>query len=486
MAEQYIKQPVKTKSKRLNIILIFTGLVGLAILFIGIIFVIQKQKQTPKQSFAPNAPESKPKASELNEDQICNTKITVAEDEVPATPTDTPTHTPTNMPTNTPTPVISACPLTANKNKGEFIIYFKDKLYNEYQENGVKHPAQCSLSGSQAVDQTLTKIKQIPAGSYQVNLVAFDNHSQQPSSVVSRQKHEQYKLIFENPHVASTSATDDIPDNKNYVTTLVANTETPILLEQKATLDQVVTLHAFCKVGENPYPNEGANSVSPVCALFTPLNNDTPTPRPPTNTPTATPTPNPECNQTCENDAYCQVSGNQDLICYQVAEGDKRCRLKQNPNDAKCAYPTPTPTATPRPTNTPVPVPTNTPVPVTPGQPTNTPVPVPTNTPVPLPTTSPVPTATPAPGCNDLCETNADCSTVNPNYICYQIDDGTRRCRLDSYPASTNCTAPTPTAIVAQPTLPPELPNTGATDWINWIKVGLATFGVGAALLLLL
>ena len=112
-------------------------------------------------------------------------------------------------------------------------------------------------------------------------------------------------------------------------------------------------------------------------------------------------------------------------------------------------------------------------------------------------------TPTPALGCNDVCSSNADCA--NPDYICYQTPDGSNHCRLDNYPNSDNCTQPkqsviTPTpaqttqAIAqantvtaqGQPTLPASLPVTGPADWANWLKAGLATMGIGAALLLLL
>lgn len=88
------------------------------------------------------------------------------------------------------------------------------------------------------------------------------------------------------------------------------------------------------------------------------------------------------------------------------------------------------------------------------------------------------PTPTPAPGCNELCVQNADCS--NTAHICVTTADGSNRCRLDKYVDSTTCTVP------AQPTLPPQLPETGPADWMNWLKAGLATLGIGTALFLLL
>jgi len=132
-------------------------------------------------------------------------------------------------------------------------------------------------------------------------------------------------------------------------------------------------------------------------------------------------------------------------------------------------------------------------------------------------------------GCNQSCETNANCAYTN--YICYSTSSG-NVCRLDQYPNSSTCnppavvnayvpapqqiyipaqqvvyvqqnpavyspviaeSIPTPalrddyTPYVAdQPALPEELPQTGPADWTNWLKAGLVTLGLGGALLLLL
>ena len=164
----------------------------------------------------------------------------------------------------------------------------------------------------------------------------------------------------------------------------------------------------------------------------------------------------------------------------------------------KCTVePTDTPIPTePVPTETPVPVvtPTITPtVTVTPPTitPTGTIVPV-TTTPTPIGptstvTTTPNPTSTPnqvtALNCDDECVSNADCS--NSTHICFTTSDGKNRCRLQSNLTDSNC-QPSQVVVQTQPELPVELPSTGPEDWINWLKVGLATLGVGAALLLLL
>jgi hypothetical protein len=131
-------------------------------------------------------------------------------------------------------------------------------------------------------------------------------------------------------------------------------------------------------------------------------------------------------------------------------------------------------------------------------------------------------------GCNDTCDSNSNC--MYSNYICYTANSSNNVCRLDQYPNSDTCRPPAvvnayvpparqvyiPTEQVvyvqqnpttyspeipvfiptpapradytplAQPDLPAALPQTGPADWANWLKAGLVTLGLGAALLLLL
>lgn len=164
------------------------------------------------------------------------------------------------------------------------------------------------------------------------------------------------------------------------------------------------------------------------------------------------------CNSECDTNADCAEAGD-DFICYNTGDG-KYCRLEENPTNASCLPPTAPPT-TPPPTGTPTPTP-------------------PTGTGTPIPTGTPAPTAvvTPAPGCDELCVQNSDCSNID--HICTTTADGSMRCRLAEYPTSNTCTIP------AQPALPPELPATGPADWLNWLKAGLVTLGIGTALFLLL
>ncbi len=138
----------------------------------------------------------------------------------------------------------------------------------------------------------------------------------------------------------------------------------------------------------------------------------------------------PKCNESCRTNAECE-KGDPDHYCDDTTD---TCRLETNPTSTTCSEPAATPTPTP------------------------------------------------TVGCNDTCVTNADCS--NSNHICATTEDGTLKCRLSSYPTSTSCTLPA--TSTAQPTLPPALPQTGPEDWMNWLKAGLVTLGLGAALFFLL
>ncbi len=164
--------------------------------------------------------------------------------------------------------------------------------------------------------------------------------------------------------------------------------------------------------------NYTCDSTSKTCRL---ISNPTST--------TCEPVP-PKCNEACSTNAECE-KGDPDHYCDATT---KTCRLKTNPSSTTCSDPVATPTPTP------------------------------------------------APGCNNTCVTNADCS--NTNHICATTEDGTLKCRLSNYTSSNTCTLPT--TSTAQPTLPPALPQTGPEDWMNWLKAGLVTLGLGAALFLLL
>jgi LPXTG-motif cell wall-anchored protein len=166
----------------------------------------------------------------------------------------------------------------------------------------------------------------------------------------------------------------------------------------------------------------------------------TPSPSP-SPTPTPSTTPQSQCNATCTATTDCSNAGH---ICY-----ENRCRLATNVTSSTCATPV-------------------------------------------SPTPSPVVYVTPMPGCNEVCNSNADCS--NSNHICYTTG-GVNRCRLASYPTSENCNAPvTVTQTVTQqqvitpvqPTLPAELPQTGPEDWAKWVGAGAGALLLGGLLILFL
>ena len=140
------------------------------------------------------------------------------------------------------------------------------------------------------------------------------------------------------------------------------------------------------------------------------------------------------CNQSCETNANCQTV-NDNYVCYTSGD-NKVCRLDSNLDSSSCS-----PAATPTPT----------------------------------------PAPTPAPGCNETCTSNANCS--NSSHVCVTTADGTNKCRLEDYPESSICAVP---LASVQPELPTVLPETGPEDWLNWLKAGLVTLGVGTALFLLL
>ena len=196
------------------------------------------------------------------------------------------------------------------------------------------------------------------------------------------------------------------------------------------------------------------------------------------------------CNSECETNANCSEAGS-GYICYNTGSG-KFCRLGENPTNTSCVLPTPAPTPQVGCNDTcssnadcmndaHICVATGT------GNRCRLAEYVSSSTcTMPNATPAPTPIPTPAPGCNDTCTQNADCK--DSSHICSTTADGSNRCRLAQYPDATNCTAPAVTNPVAQqqPVLPAELPQSGPADWLNWLKAGLVTLGIGTALFLLL
>lgn len=217
-----------------------------------------------------------------------------------------------------------------------------------------------------------------------------------------------------------------------------------------------------------------------VAAVASPSPTPTATPSAtPTATPSATPSPSPTyaCDSTCTSDAQCQ-SVNADYVCSAAA--GNRCRLATNTGSASC-----TPAAGTYACNSVCE--TNAQCGTADGN--YVCATVGTEKRCRLATNLDAancqavqPTPTPVVGCNVSCTTNSDCA--NPDHICYN-----GQCRLSTYPTSSTCTIPggsTSTTTATQPTLPSELPQSGAADWGLWLKAGLGILGVGAILLLFL
>ena len=200
------------------------------------------------------------------------------------------------------------------------------------------------------------------------------------------------------------------------------------------------------------------------------------------------------CNTACTSDAQCKTVNN-DYIC--AADQGNRCRLDTNRGSATCAAPPKTYTCNATCDTTADCQSYNTnyvcynaggttgKVCRLTGNETNTSC-----------QSASAPPPTPAIGCNQTCATNADCS--NTAHICYDTtlvgQTAGKVCRLANYVNSATCTTPSGSVVYTppaetkggQPALPAELPQTGPEDWLNWLKAGLITLGVGAALLLLL
>lgn len=175
----------------------------------------------------------------------------------------------------------------------------------------------------------------------------------------------------------------------------------------------------------------------------------------------------------CEDGYVCVSTSETDdennIVKY-CANEDYLDACVDSPSEANCceAQVTVTPTTTVTPTVTVTPTTTVTP--------TVTVTPTTTVTQTTTPTGS-VTTVITTVGCNESCNANADCSNIS--HICY---DG--QCRLDVNPTDAQCKLSNGETTIVRPI---EVPTeSGPANWINYIKVGLGTLGIGALLLLLL
>ena len=167
----------------------------------------------------------------------------------------------------------------------------------------------------------------------------------------------------------------------------------------------------------------------------------------------------------CESGYICvstsETDTNGNIVKY-CANEDYLDECVDDPNEENCceAPVTVTPTTTVTPTVTP----------------TDTITPTTTVTSTVTPTSS-VTTVITTVGCNESCNANADCSNIS--HICYS-----GQCRLDVNPTDAQCKLPSGETTIVRPI---EVPTqSGPANWMNYVKAGLGTLGIGALLLLLL
>ena len=80
-------------------------------------------------------------------------------------------------------------------------------------------------------------------------------------------------------------------------------------------------------------------------------------------------------------------------------------------------------------------------------------------------------------GCNESCNENADCSNIS--HICYE-----GACRLDVNPEDEQCLLANGESTIVRPVVVQT--ESGPEEWMQYLKAGLGTLGIGALLLLLL
>ena len=451
-------------SKKNNLWLMLGGVLVVIMVLVSGFFIIYKQKNS-NQNVAPTAPESRPQAA-IPESNICNLEVVV----IPPSPT----------PTGEINDVICAGAKITPKPAidGQLVTYTGGTKQLKLEGGAIRTHMRYLKDG---------KEKQFP-----------DTEGKDRTTTASAELAD--KIHFAN---IISKEIDGIQRDCVFDTTPIwdERIKRPIKTGVWTWIDPETGKEKQAKIVENWRCVNSCYALTDVIlpgATPTATPSATPTASPsatPTATPTGTLTPTPttiySCNSDCTLDSQCQTA-NADYICS-VEEGNK-CRLASNPTSETCQPKEQTYScnsscetdaqcqtanvnyicsseygnvcrlaSNPSANNCQPPV---------------------------------YATPTPVPGCNDICSTNADCTVANPNYFCFQTPDGTNRCRLDAYPNSDTCTAPQESVVVPptqvaqqptpQPTLPPQLPETGASDWFTWMKVGLATVGVGAALLLLL
>lgn len=459
---------------------------------VGVAGVLVAQRQRQLQGpVAPNAPASKPKADTAPEN-TCTLYFDV----------------PYVTPSPSPVPGSAICEqkvaVALNGQQippGSQLTFGQRFNYRVYVSSGGTTTGPVSV-----VDQLPDAVRFVEnAGNSPQWVVVDDNTLTADLGVLSNDNEEVLMLQFMAEVISEEEAVEagiDLDDVRN-LATVITQGPTPSAPDFASECSIAHTLPTSSpsptpSVSPTPTPSVSPTPTPRVTPSPTPTPSVTPTPSP-TPTPGVTPSPTPRvtptpgvtpsptpvtyvCGGPCETDEQCQTV-NASYFCSE--EYSNTCRLYSNPSSSSCqpqvnqyacnSYCTAdTDCHTVNPNymcyNNACRLASN---------------PEATNC-LPIAYVPPAP----AVGCNEICQTNADCS--QPQHVCYTTTDGSNRCRHQDYVNSSTCTAPpaTVTTYVAsapvQPELPAELPRSGAFEVANWIKAGLITLGLGAALLLLL
>jgi len=142
------------------------------------------------------------------------------------------------------------CPLEADEQNGDILIDF------------LGSPSGMFANGS-AADATQGPVyEDVPEGEYRVTLASYDGHSLWGGQ---NQQEEKWFLRFHNDQsdvVATSGVSDDIPENSNFIVTVVDEA-----LAVPSGVTELTSRHAA-------YPANGPESVRATCALLEPLTHE--------------------------------------------------------------------------------------------------------------------------------------------------------------------------------------------------------------------
>jgi len=130
----------------------------------------------------------------------------------------------------------------------------------------VKYNGEILVSGEATSDghhftDSFSRNLKIPAGNYRVKLEAFDSYTGRAGTDASKQKEEQYYVIFKKDGdvLAKTGKTKDLEDGKEEAGT-IDTVSNPLILSKDA--DQIIVKHA------GSGKNGALNGFEPVCMLL--------------------------------------------------------------------------------------------------------------------------------------------------------------------------------------------------------------------------